>query len=244
VSGRLLKANPPPDTSIDYSSAIGEFMIGLSPIQGWVPPSKGDDDDDWAHGIRPHVDRLFDTIQSQLPGATLAAIELALENAIEEFCYRSTYFRERVFWQMAPGVRLLTIDPYDRNLETIYITAQEGLLDYRVAPPATLVDEQIPLAARTGWALIILKPRSFAAVKRGAVAALFTNWWEVMLDGVMGRLYGQPAKPWSSPQLAQYHGTRFRQGISRARDQAERGNSAQQSRFRNFPYFARGRRKN
>ena len=34
---RLLKSTPPPDTSIDYSSAIGEFVIGLSPIQGWVP---------------------------------------------------------------------------------------------------------------------------------------------------------------------------------------------------------------
>ena len=244
MSGRVLKTDPPPDTDIAYSSAIGEFVIGLSPIQGWTQVAAKDDDDGWARGVRSHVDRLFDTVQSQMPGATMAMIELVLRNVVEEFCYRSTYFREKVFWQMAPGVREITIDPYDRNLETIYITAQEGLTHYQVRPPATLQDQQIPVASRTGWALIILKPRSFAAVKRGAVAALFTNWWEVMLDGIMARLYAQPVKPWSSPQMAQYHGTRFWQGVNRARDQAERGNSAEQSPFRNFPYFARGRRKN
>ena len=30
----VLKYQPLPDVDIDYSSAIGEFAIGLSPIQG------------------------------------------------------------------------------------------------------------------------------------------------------------------------------------------------------------------
>jgi hypothetical protein len=64
-----------------------------------------------------------------------------------------------------------------------------------------------------------------------------------MLDGTLGRLYGMPSKPWTSTQLATYHGTRFRQGMNRARDIAERLHSHQQSPRRAYPYFARGRRK-
>jgi hypothetical protein len=60
----------------------------------------------------------------------------------------------------------------------------------------------------------------------------------------MFRLYGMPSRPWSSTQLASYHGTRWWQGVNRARDQAQRLNSRQQSPQRVFPYYARGRRKN
>ena len=34
----------------------------------------------------------------------------------------------------------------------------------------------------------------------------FQDWY----DGMLGRLYGMPAKPWASPIHAQYHGKRFR----------------------------------
>jgi len=100
------------------------------------------------------------------------------------------------------------------------------------------------MAARTGKALIVMKPRNWAAIQSGATPTLFTNWFETMLDGTLFRLYGLPAKPWSSQGLAQYHGSRWWQGVNRARDQAERLNSPQQSPFRSFPYWARGRRKN
>jgi len=104
-----------------------------------------------------------------------------------------------------------------------------------------LVDRQEPNAARSGWALLALKPTSFDT---DLPQEMWSNWFETLLDGTMFRLYGMPAKPWSSPQNAQYHGTRFRQGINRARDIAERQHSNQQSPFRAYPYFAHGRRKN
>src|SRR5215469_5389460 len=96
---RLLKSTPPPDTSIDYSSAIGEFVIGLSPIQGWQPPFEDDIDDT---PLKPDgIDRFLDTVQSRLPGITMPLIQLELQNCIEEFCYRALYFRQEVYWEMA-----------------------------------------------------------------------------------------------------------------------------------------------
>lgn len=242
---RLLKASPPPDTDIDYSSAIGEFAIGLSPIEGWVPPFVP------ATAIGPvypptisdGINRFYDTVQSRLAGITQPVIDLELTSVIEEFCFRSTAFRQQIFWQMAPGVSRLILTPYSLQMVTVWMIAQEGLLSYMIEAPSTLVDMQPPVAARTGSALIVLKPKNLDQVKRGAAPELFNTWFEPILDGVLFRLYGQPTKPWSSPQLAQYHGTRYWQGVNRARDITERLTSPEQSQFRRFPYWARGRRK-
>lgn len=239
---RVLKSAPPPDTSVDYSSAIGEFVIGLSPIQGYIPPFQTDSDDQ--SSTPDGIDRFLDTVQSRMPGITIPLIQLELQNTIEEFCYRSLYFRQTIYWQLAIGASQVVITPVDARMETIYIIAQHGLYQYRVDPPATLVDLENPVATRTGSAVIVMKPRNWAGVQTGAVPTLFSNWFEVMLDGLLFRLYGQAAKPWSSQGLAQYHGTRWWQGVNRARDQAERLNSSQQSPWRAFPYWARGRRKN
>lgn len=236
----VLKLTPPPDTDVNYSSAIGEFIIGMSPIEGWVPPFDACKPEP---PCPPGLNRFYDTIQSRLPGMTVNLIDLELHNVVEEFCFRSTYFREEVFWQMQPGVNRLILTPYSLQMETVWITQQHGLTHYIVEPPATLVDLMVPTAARTGNALLILKPKNLEMVKKGAAPQLFTTWFEAILDGVLFRLYGTPAKPWSSPQLAQYHGTRYWQGVNRARDIAERLNSPQQSPFRTFPYWAHGRRK-
>lgn len=236
---RLLKSHPPADTSVNYSSAIAEFAIGLSPIEGWVPPFEEEAGD----SCTPDISRFLDTVQSRVPGITMALIELEMINVIEEFCYRSLYFRNSVHWQMQQGISQVVINPYDARMVTVYIISQHGLYDFYVDPPATLIDTRPPNAARTGTALIVLKPRRWKDVSTGLMPQLFSLWFETMLDGLLFRLYGMPVRPWSSPQLAQYHGSRFRMGINRARDIAERLNTHAQSPFRTYPYFARGRRK-
>jgi hypothetical protein len=196
-------------------------------------------------GSNPDVQRIYDNVLAVMPAVTLPIVQLALWNAVEEFAVRSTYFRAKVYWEMAIGVSTVDFNPHSAAMLVVWVLEQHGLTDFVVRPPATLVDRQVPLAARTGWAILALKPTSFDVVKqKGALPELWSTWFETMLDGVLFRLYGQPAKPWSSPQLATYHGTRFRQGMNRARDIAERLHSDQQSRRRRFPYFAMGRRKN
>ena len=41
--------------------------------------------------------------------------------------------------------------------------------------------------------------------------------------GRLGRLYGMPAKPWSSPPHAIYHGKRFRNHMAYRKQEAVRG---------------------
>jgi hypothetical protein len=47
----------------------------------------------------------------------------------------------------------------------------------------------------------------------------FQDW----LDGVLGRMYAMPSKPWSNLQLAQYHSKRFRNEMAFRKQEAQRG---------------------
>lgn len=192
-------------------------------------------------GASPDVERLYDNVQALMPAITVPIIKIAAWNAIEEFALRSTYFRDTVSWNMAIGVRDVDFNPYSADMQACWVLGQHGLVQWLVHPPARLVDRQEPTATRSGWALLALKPTSFDT---DLPQEMWSSWFETLLDGTMFRLYGMPAKPWSSPPNAQYHGGRFRMGINRARDIAERQHSNQQSPFRSYPYFAHGRRKN
>lgn len=56
-----------------------------------------------------------------------------------------------------------------------------------------------------------------------------TRHYDGILDGVLGRLYSHPAKPYSNPTLAQYHLTRFRAAIGVAKGEAIQGGFAGQN---------------
>jgi hypothetical protein len=53
--------------------------------------------------------------------------------------------------------------------------------------------------------------------------------YEALLDGLLGRLYGHPAKPYSNPQLATYHLNRFRNAIGEASAEQKQGGFAGQN---------------
>lgn len=56
-------------------------------------------------------------------------------------------------------------------------------------------------------------------------------------DGVLGRLYGMPAKPWASPTHATYHARRFRNAMAYRKQEAMRGFTYGQPAWR-FPRWA------
>lgn len=54
-------------------------------------------------------------------------------------------------------------------------------------------------------------------------------YYEALLDGVLGRLYAHPAKPYSNPTLGEYHLRRFRNAIGAAAGEAKQGWAAGQN---------------
>lgn len=204
---------------------IGDFTIG------------GGDPSDSFLGDDPGATRIYDNIMAVLPGVQLSAIKMQLWNTIEEFSLRSTVLRDTVNWIIAAGSDRVDLNPYDENLLVCWVLGQQGLFRWTVLSPGTLVDLTGETAqTRTGTALVALKPASFAVTLPDT---LWSTWFEVILDGTLARLYGQPARPYSSIQLASYHLGRYRGGVNRARHTAQR---ASMPTWR-FPYFARGRRR-
>jgi hypothetical protein len=53
--------------------------------------------------------------------------------------------------------------------------------------------------------------------------------YEALLDGVLGRLYAHPAKPYSNQQLGAYHLNRFRNAIAAAKGETIQGGFAGQN---------------
>lgn len=188
------------------------------------------------------VARLYDNVQAQVPAIGLTLIKLEAWNVIEEFYLRSTARRETVYWNMASGVYSIDFNPFDENWLVCWILAFTGLTNAKIEPPSVLKDLSYPHPTdlRTGQALVALKPVSFVS-DLGSVH--WQQWFEAILDGTLHRLYRQPAKPWSSPQLALFHGRRYMAGINRARAAADHSFTDGGGRW-SYPYFAGGRRKN
>lgn len=200
-------------------------------------------DDSEYLGEDPGIARLLDNIQAMVPAVLLPVARMAAWNAIEDFYLRSTWRREMVYWCLPPTVGQIDFNPFDGDWSVCWILYFDGLTYGRVKPPSLLMDTQCPLPTgeeRKGAALLALKPVSFASEFD---PLLFSTWFETILDGVLSRLYLQPAKPYSNAQLAMQHGRLYRAGCQRAHAIAQMGYTDGPGRWR-FPLFANGRRKN
>lgn len=192
-------------------------------------------------GPNPDIERLYDNVQAIVPGVQLPLLQIEAWNVIEDFYIRSTVRRREVFWEMASGVPEVGFNPYDAEWLVAWVLGVTGLIAFRIDPPATLYDLRPTASLRKGTALLALKPVAFTVSPGGS--ELWSTWFETVLNGVLYRLYRTPAKPYSSPQLAQFHGHSYRAGCAQARAAADMSFTDGGGRWR-VPYFANGRRKN
>lgn len=181
------------------------------------------------------LDRIYDGIEAVLPGVQHAMVQLVVWDAIEEFCTRSTLWRLTVGWALAPGAVSLNLNPLDDVAQAVWVLELCGLRRHRLRPPAIIVDLGDTRQARSGTARVACKPRRLA--EEVVPAFLVDEWSEVLRDGALYRLYCQPFKPYTSPQLAQMHGRKWRAGVALARVMAKEQNNCPP----HFPYFAWGR---
>lgn len=198
-------------------------------------------------GASPGVEKLQDNIQVLIAGAALPLVNLVIANALDEFHSRSTYKRQLVWWTMGPGVTEVDLSPFDGNYQVAHVLDVCGLSTYQINPLGQLVDlGGYPTGTRKGSALLALKPLSFAAITgAGNIAPeLWSEHFETLLAGTLGRLYAIPSRPWTDAKMAEFHMRTWRMGIQRARAGASdpHMNGSGAARW-GFPYFARGRRR-
>ncbi len=66
---------------------------------------------------------------------------------------------------------------------------------------------------------------------------VFEMFFDEILDGVKGKMYSMPSKPWSDRQMGAMHGKKFSAGIARARNAMRTGYSSAEPAMR-FPSWA------
>jgi hypothetical protein len=184
------------------------------------------------------VTRLFDNIQSSVPGVTTDMVSLAAWNTIEDFYVKSTYRREHVYWRLDPGEINLDFDPYDCDWRVCRFMGFTGLAKPKFVPPGRVIDVSpvVPDSVRNGEALLALRPKD---INVELPADIWTTYWEALYNGTLHRLYLQPGKPYSDLNAGTVYGRLYRSGIASARADAQAWHLRDAQAW-SYPYYASG----
>ncbi len=184
--------------------------------------------------------RFFDTLRIRLPGALDGVIYLEMTNAIEEFCTGSNSYQEDIPLTTVNGVSDYAISSADTGMDVfrlafIYDTEQIPVDGYMPTPGIVRLSVTPTSSGKVYACSCALSPKEITS---GNYPVMPDWWWGQyqpnILDGVLGKMMSQPAKPYSNLQLARYHAKRFTQGINQAKTQTQHGNNFRGQNWR-FP---------
>ena len=126
----------------------------------------------------------------------------------------------------------LTFPDGDASFDPDISDLSSGVFSYAIYRPDYISVTSPPDAEQRKYPLEIVLALSLArgclecdcgdwALEEWMYDMFFQDW----LDGVLGRLYAMPAKPWAAPQQAVYHSKRFRNRMALRKQEANRGYS-------------------
>jgi hypothetical protein len=202
----------------------------------------------------PAITRLMNNIRMHIPGATDDVIQYELFNALDELFKGSNCWIEDIDVQI-PGmdpagtvydltpsgpstpIRLMWVftKPTDTSI------SRGSAVCASMAIPGELVLDTQPSSDVTYTATVALSVED-PTTRSGYVT--FPEWVlakyrDVVLDGVCGRMFLIPSKPWTNNQLAVMHSRKFKNGVARVRGETNRANGYRQQAWK-FPPTAGG----
>jgi hypothetical protein len=174
-------------------------------------------------------DLFMDRARDKLPGASDASIKAELYDVFQEF------FRDTTSWLEDITVHVFT------DTTTYDIVPTEGQIirliqvfdSNRVPQPATMPTfGQLILQ----WSTNVEQDYTVTVAKNVVLPKLSKDipvgpdwvlpvWGNIILDGVLGKMMGSLAKPYSNQTLAAYHLRRFRDGMAQVRTAVLRRNT-------------------
>jgi hypothetical protein len=197
----------------------------------------------------PEINRLIDNARIQLPGALDAAIYLELFTMMHEFFIVTNCWTEDINFDVIQTQARPEQDPeafqYDIQPTMGTITRLVSVIDAKGHPvsctmpmPGQIVLARSPdadQAYRAKVMLTVVDPASSEGIP------LFPQWvikshFGGILDGLVGRMMMQPAKPYSSPSMAVPRLRRFTKTTSQAKVETTHGSVYGGQRWK-FPRF-------
>lgn len=200
------------------------------------------------------MNRLMDSARINLPGATDAAIQNELFYVMNEFFQNSNIWYEDIPFNVTPTSLNLTTNPQAFSYDVvpsmgvvnrlIFVMDSQGVPQQGVMPtPGTVILRFSPNAADTYTARVALTVTD-PTTRDGYPEFpgwILNKYGNDILDGVIGRMMGQLAKPYSNPQLAIVRLKNFKGAVSQAKVEAQHQNVYRGQAW-NFPQtFARRR---
>lgn len=189
------------------------------------------------------ADRIVDSARSRLPGAVDNNIYFEMQPVLDEFFRMSHCWRERILVPVLSGVldyELESVDLPSRVTSLLAFVTTEGTsIGATMIIPGTMTLTRAinDPADYYAWVTLTIANRT-----TNALYPRFPQWVadrhsDTIADGIVGRLMGQPAKPYSSPQHALFYSRKFRARCQEIRGETSRQNLAGGQNWR-FPRFA------
>jgi hypothetical protein len=174
------------------------------------------------------LNRIMDNLRVSLPGAIDATIQMELFNVLDDFFQGTNIWREDIELSITPATTSYDLSP-STNARVVRVIGVRDSNDRQIKAAIDLKTDELELAEAPSSAtsyfaevsLTIKDPvnsEGFPVIPPWIIG-LYKN---TIIDGVLGRMMAQPAKPYSNTSLAAFHERRFTSGVSVARVEAQR----------------------
>ncbi len=168
-------------------------------------------------------------------------------NALNDFFTDSKIWREEIVVVTVAGQTDYQI--YEEEPATMItlmgvVNANDGAVPATMPVPGTLVLRTEPSQVETLTATVALTVVDPVDTDEYPHVPdwLLKKYYATIMEGVIGLMLAQPAKPYTNERMAIYHTRKFRAGIAVARAEARHQNIYGGQAWR-FPTFARGSQK-
>jgi hypothetical protein len=111
-----------------------------------------------------------------------------------------------------------------------YSDISGGLFTYAIYQPSYITISAPPTSEQLKYPLLAVMALSVARSCLDSDCGdweipewMFDMFFQDFYDGTLGKLYAMPSKPWSSKELTNYHGKRFRNAMALRKQEANRG---------------------
>lgn len=173
------------------------------------------------------LDRIMRGARTRLPGSLNDAIKEELFLVLDEFLQRSTIWQEEITFKVTPDdTEYVVVPAAGTIIRLLYVTnSDETPVRATMQEPFTIVLKEEPNADTftAKVALTVVDPTTRDYLPE-VPEWILVKYHGIILDGVIGRMMTQPAKPYTTERHAVYHTRRFRNGIVAATAEAKRKN--------------------
>lgn len=203
------------------------------------------------------INRLIDNARMNLPGALDTSIKFEFFTLMNEFFQTTSCWLEDLSVDVQPTSQtyLENPDAYKYDLipdggaifRLMYCQNTQGMQQKVTMPEVgTMILQYAPSTADT-YIVTVAKTVTDPTTREGYPefpAWVLNKYGNEILDGLLGRMMTQVAKPYSSPNMATLRTKNFQQGMARARVETLHGNVYRAQNWRFPQTFARRRRYN